>query len=489
MKKSCTELACIPPLLSRLRRILLLPAMLFSLGLCAQTIEPTEGIAFPVAGKIRPRSASEISASNWSIGGETLDRDFADYHQYKKYLGPLGAKAIRLQAGWAKTEHEQGKYDWAWLDAIIGDAIAQGVHPWLNLSYGNPLYENGGDIGLAGGLPTSPAALAAWKRWTLATVQRYRTRVLAWEIWNEPDLSGKTSAEEYLALFIPTAEMIRAEQPGGRVYALGLAGNAGFATAFLTGLQSRGKLDLVDALTVHGYPDNPSESASFGRWRDLVGKFSDKIEVRQGETGAPSFRVSTFALKNKDWTELLQSKWDLCRMLTHLGHDMPLSLFTLCDLHYARTTWSGPNPKGLLKANPDKSVAYAKPAYFAAQNVFAIFDHTWKTAPEIRFAFADKSIVQRVSTYGFKQTGGACAFLLWFGDKAPSGSNSTTPAALAVDNVRFKEPACVDLRTGLVYDLPRDSWKQGDSGVTFSALPVYDSPVLIAEKAALSLAP
>ncbi len=55
-------------------------------------------------------------ASSWSIGGETLDRDFAVYNNYKKYLGPLGAKAIRLQAGWAKCEKTQGVYDWAWLD-------------------------------------------------------------------------------------------------------------------------------------------------------------------------------------------------------------------------------------------------------------------------------------------------------------------------------------------------------------------------------------
>ncbi len=59
-------------------------------------------------GTIRPRSASEISGSNWTLGCETLDRDFADYGQYKQYLVPLGIKTIRLQGGWAKTEKGQG---------------------------------------------------------------------------------------------------------------------------------------------------------------------------------------------------------------------------------------------------------------------------------------------------------------------------------------------------------------------------------------------
>ena len=30
-------------------------------------------------GSIRPRSMSEIKSSNWTIGCETLDRDFADF--------------------------------------------------------------------------------------------------------------------------------------------------------------------------------------------------------------------------------------------------------------------------------------------------------------------------------------------------------------------------------------------------------------------------
>ena len=37
-------------------------------------------------GTIRPRSANEIEGSNWTLGCETLDRDFADYQQYKEYL-------------------------------------------------------------------------------------------------------------------------------------------------------------------------------------------------------------------------------------------------------------------------------------------------------------------------------------------------------------------------------------------------------------------
>ena len=56
------------------------------------------------------------TCNDLTVGCETLDRDYADYHKYKEYLEPLGLRKIRLQAGWAKTEKSKGKYDFAWLD-------------------------------------------------------------------------------------------------------------------------------------------------------------------------------------------------------------------------------------------------------------------------------------------------------------------------------------------------------------------------------------
>ncbi len=85
-------------------------------------------------GAVKTLSAKEIKSSRWSIGGETLDRDYANYNAYKSYLGPLGAKRIRLQAGWARCEKVKGQYDFTWLDAIVDDAISQGVQPWLQPS-------------------------------------------------------------------------------------------------------------------------------------------------------------------------------------------------------------------------------------------------------------------------------------------------------------------------------------------------------------------
>jgi len=59
---------------------------------------------FEFLGRIRPRHAREILSSNWSIGTETLDRDYWEYDKAKNYLGLFGAKKARIQGGWAKCE-------------------------------------------------------------------------------------------------------------------------------------------------------------------------------------------------------------------------------------------------------------------------------------------------------------------------------------------------------------------------------------------------
>ena len=69
------------------------------------------------AGVLETRLASDIKGSKWSIGCETMDRDYADWNAYKDYLPYLGAKRGRLFSGWAKTEQEKGVYDFIWLDS------------------------------------------------------------------------------------------------------------------------------------------------------------------------------------------------------------------------------------------------------------------------------------------------------------------------------------------------------------------------------------
>ncbi len=64
-------------------------------------------VPYEAIGVLSPKSIHEVK-NDLTLGCEVLDRDYADYHQYKEYIVPLGLKKIRLQAGWAKTEKIKG---------------------------------------------------------------------------------------------------------------------------------------------------------------------------------------------------------------------------------------------------------------------------------------------------------------------------------------------------------------------------------------------
>jgi len=444
----------------------------------SQSLKPRKSVLghYPCIGKLATRHARDIKSSMWSVGGETLDRDFAIFANYRQYLGPLGAKGIRFQAGWAKCEKQRGVYDWAWLDECINDALAQGVQPWVETSYGNPIYPDGGGTGLGAGLPKSPEALAAWDNWVRALVRRYKDRVHEWEVWNEPDGGHGITPEAFAEFHLRTAAIIRSGQPKARIYALALAntGKTEFAETLLKLAKERGQLGLIDALTIHGYPANPDDTRAVDRFRELAARYASHIEIRQGETGAPSGET-VGALRHLPWTETKQAKWDLRRMLAHHGKDVPFNLFTLCDLKYAQPKMTGFNRKGLLRCNDDQTVAGPKLAYFAAQRVFSIFDDTLERIRDFQFR-ADTTESVAAFAYRKKDTG-APVVTAWLNGHPPTDSNAKTLVDITFPALRFQNPVYADLVTGKVYALPS----------SFKQIPLYDSPVLIAEKAALPI--
>ena len=163
--------------------------------------------------------------NNVHIGCETLDRSYADYNAYKAYLEPLGARHIRIQAGWARCEQEKGVYDFSWLDTIVDDAIGRGISPWLQVSYGNPVYAGGGTAFSSSVLPYSEQALAGWDNWVRALARHFRGRVKDWEIWNEPEiaLTGGSTVAQLTDLHVRTAMILKTIDPDVSISALALA--------------------------------------------------------------------------------------------------------------------------------------------------------------------------------------------------------------------------------------------------------------------------
>jgi len=436
-------------------------------------------------GSIKPRSTKEISSSRITVGCETLDRDLAVWDNYKAYLAPLGVKKIRLQAGWAKCEKVPGVYDWKWLDEIIDYAVANNIEPWLQTSYGNPAYPGGGGTGLLNSLMTSEEAFAAWDRWVEALVTRYKDRVKEWEIWNEPDHPmQKISPETIAKLNIRTAEIIKRIQPEAKIAGLAFASNSNqeYLDKFLKVIADQGKLDLFHWISYHCYTMRPedaySEKSVLGL-KSVIEKYSKNILLRQGENGAPSTYIPSFALSEIYWTEYTQAKYNMRRLLGDLGHNIETSVFTIIDIYYKPVL----NTKGLIQSDPTMAAIRPKVAYYTVQNVAAVFDNNMVINPEFKFSSASK---ESLSVYGYQHIPTQTPLVaLWIDGQNATNSFKTTPVSITIGNMNFKEPVWVDLMTGSIYKIEKSQWSKSGSSCTFN-IPLYDSPVLITEKSFLT---
>lgn len=461
-------------------------------------------ITLPLIGSVKYRNANTIESSNWLIGCETLDRDFADYNEYKEYLNPLGIKLLRFQGGWAKIERVKGQYDWVWLDNIISDATSRGLKPWLQTSYGNTLYKGGGGANLGAGLPITEEALIAYNKWVAAMVTRYKDKVKDWEVWNEPNFGDNTiNSPELIADFnIRTAEIIKKIQPDAKISGLAL-GHIGYeyAERFFKRIAEKKKMKLFDNMTYHDYVYNPDANyLKVHMLQEALDKYAPNMKLRQGENGAPSGGGGgRGALWDYDWSELTQAKWDTRRMLGNLGHDIECSIFGIIEMAYTNGPINRLNYKGIIKSDSTKKLIRPKIAYYAIQNITSIFDNSLERLMDLEHTYnieGASSGVHRfsqttdrsLSVYGYQhKVSKKQIYTIWIDESIPSESNQTKLQNFSFSNANFDTPVFIDIITGAVYEIPIQLWSKKGNTFNFKDIPVYDAPILIADKSLVNL--
>lgn len=432
-------------------------------------------------GTIKPRDTKQIESSRITIGCEVLDRDFTDFNAYKEYLQPLGIKKARLQAGWAKTEQQKGIYNFKWFDEIIDYLVSIDMEPWVELSYGNPIYPGGGGVDLRGGLITSEEAFVAWDKWVEATVTRYKDRVVEWEIWNEPDINKENTPENAALLNIRTAEIIKRVQPEAKIAGLAMASgsNVDYLGRFLKVISDAGKLDLFTWISYHGYSMIPEKSyIGVEKLKQELAKYSSTILLRQGENGAPSGYCPGFALLKYNWTEYTQAKWNLRRCIGDLGRDIETHVFCIIDMAYEREGGIILNVKGLIQSDVTKIAIRRKVAYYTMQHMASIFDNTLTNIDNFEYS---TDAPESISVFGFENKQSKQQLVaLWFDSQIPNNLFKTVNISLQIENGNFKKPVWVDLLSGRVYEIPATSYSVDGKTYKFS-VPVYDSPVVLSD--------
>lgn len=436
------------------------------------------GPGLKLDGWIATPTSKEIISSPWSVGCETVDRDYTVFENYKGYLGQLGVKSARLQGGWAKCEKQKGVYDFLWLDSCVYGLARQRVQPWICLSYGNPLY--GSDIRLGAKIFSSEEAMTAWIQWVKATVSRYKNVVKEWEIWNEPNSSNKSQL--YADLLIKTAEAIKEVQPDAEIIGFSLAGvDLKFAKGVLEVLKARHKLDIVDYLTYHPYSFNPDASyQKVDTLMALVKSYNPAIKLFQGENGAPSDNHYVYhALRDYPWTEISQAKWYMRRMAGDRVRNIRSNVFSIIDMRYPEVLLS----MGLLRSNLKREVIYKKPAFYAVQHMAGYLDNTLESIGTLPHTC---SSTRETTIAGFSRAGTSMV-LVWYSDKIPSDDLQWEDADLSISGVKFKDPVYVEMISGKVYDMDRSNWNTKGNTTVFHKLPLWDSVIMIAERTQVSL--
>jgi len=431
-------------------------------------------------GRLATKPSKDISASPWSVGCETLDRDYAKFSVYKDYVGELGVKHARLQSGWAKCEKKKGKYDFLWLDSCVYGLTEQSVKPWICLCYGNPLYGSG--VRLNAKIFTDKPAMDAWLKYVSATVSRYKNVVNEWEIWNEPN--GANNAEEYANLLMKTAETIKKIQPNAIIMGFSLCETwvPEFTKGVFEILKANNKLDLVDRLTYHPYIQNPDDSyADVEKLEALKNSYNPKIKLYQGENGCPSILEWTHALKNYSWTEISQAKWHMRRMAGDRMHDIQTSVFTIIDLRYYNMLQSF----GLIRSNLMHEIIYKRPSYYGVQHMVNFFDDSVKPEGDLVFK---SNAMRKMTVAGFKKEG-TSVILVWYKDQIPSDDLKWDLVNLKVEGVNFRNPVYVEMISGKVYEIAPSDWSNNGTDAVFNQLPVWDSVIMIAERTQVNQKP
>ena len=183
---------------------------------------------------------------------------------------------IRIDFLWSIVEPSRGKREWALYDEIVREARARGVEIYASLG-GTPAWATDGPPG--SGVPRD---VADWRAFVSGSARRYRGRVKAWGVWNEPNLSAfwAGTRAQYLDLLLrPAAEEIRKADPDALVCGPELAHlTSGGASWYDWLLESmRRARDVIDVVTHHVYD------------RDGNGGVTRKLDAATTFGGDPRF--------------------------------------------------------------------------------------------------------------------------------------------------------------------------------------------------------
>jgi len=208
----------------------------------------------------QPQASIRKLWSGASQGFETLPEADLRLSSTSTLLKNVGVKYVRIDHiydGYGVVSKVDGRlsYDWAKLDAMVGDIIAAGALPYFSISYMPPAISRGDILDF-------PVEWGEWGQVVAATVGHYSRDYkgglsnVIYEVWNEPDLFGgwkMGGPKNYVTLYSVAANAANRVK-NVKPFKIGGPATTGFYPAWVTGFYD--KLDSsvrIDFFSWHRY--------------------------------------------------------------------------------------------------------------------------------------------------------------------------------------------------------------------------------------------
>ncbi|MDR1307582.1 MAG: cellulase family glycosylhydrolase [Treponema sp.] len=195
-------------------------------------------------------------------------------------LDDFGAVWIRTTAWWDSVESEEGVWDFSRWDAYVEKAKAAGKKIILILGFDNKwLYKDNREH-----RDLSEREIPYFLKYVELMAARYRGRVDAFEIWNEPNFFfWDGSDEHFYALSAAAAKLIKETAPELTV----LAGSTFRSDRnFLRGMFKAGAFEHTDGISFHPYSSNALRTVKqVDKLRKIMAEFNYDKPVWVTEVG------------------------------------------------------------------------------------------------------------------------------------------------------------------------------------------------------------
>ncbi len=205
-------------------------------------------------------------------------------------LDKLGVRIMRVDYHWKSIQPGPDTWDFDHFDRYTASANKHKVNVLALLVFDNKAVERS-PSGSKRDKYIAPEDIPLFLEYVRRTVGRYKDKVYAWEIWNEPDMPRfwTGTAEEFYELARRTAQTVREVHPEALLLGTAMTSGVGaYSAKEVEGMHTSGALKEVDHPTMHTYITDPRGYYNeFRRVQNAAAKHGHPGSVWITELGDP----------------------------------------------------------------------------------------------------------------------------------------------------------------------------------------------------------